>query len=195
MGERKLNFIFVPPSFGIKNPQMVTLNNVPKWWKFAKTKLKDEFKAQLSDWSLPPVDDDNPYTKADIEYTILRKNGVKIDSDNLAFPYKWLQDLLVENGYLVDDDQTRVVLNPTLLHVEGNVETSVRVEIHLKEKYIMTIDELKALIDVIKFDLEKVDTEDGSHGKPASGRVRKALGEIKNATPELRRTLVERDKQ
>ena len=141
------------------------------------------------------MDDDNPYTKADIEYTILRKNGVKIDSDNLAFPYKWLQDLLVENGYLVDDDQTRVVLNPTLLHVEGNVETSVRVEIHLKEKYIMTIADLKALIDVIKFDLEKVDTEDGSHGKPASTRIRKALGEIKNATPELRRALVERDKQ
>ncbi len=195
MEERKLNFIFTPPSFGIKKPQLATLNNVTKWWGFAQTKMKQEFKTVLTEWSLPPVEDDNPYTKAEIEYTILRKDGYKIDSDNLAFSYKWLQDLLVENGYLVDDDQVRVVLNPTLLYVEGNVETSVRVEITLKEKYIMTVNELKTKINDIKLDLTLVDTEDGSHMKTASIRVRKALGEIKNAVPELRRELVERDKQ
>ena len=195
MEERKLEFIFTPPSFGIRKPELATLNNVTKWWGFAQTKMKQEFKAVLTDWSLPTVEDDNPYLKAEIEYTILRKNGIKIDSDNLAFSYKWLQDLLVENGYMVDDDKIRVVLNPTRLRVEGNIETSVHVTIRLYERYEMTIDELKALIDVIQFDLEKVDTEDGSHGKPASMRIRKALGEIKNATPELRRALIERDKQ
>ncbi len=193
MEERKLTFVFVPPSFGIKNPQLVTLNNVTRWWKFAKTKIKDEFKAELSDWNLPLVEDDNPYTKAEIEYTILRSNGYKIDSDNLAFTYKWLQDLLVENGYLIDDDKIRVVLNPTLLHVEGAVETSVRVEITLKEKYIMTVSELKNIVHNLQLDLEKVDGE--GHMKPASARVRKALGEIKNATPELRRSLIELDKK
>ena len=193
MEERVINFTFVPPSFGIKKPQLATLNNVTKWFGFAQTKMKQEFKLVLTEWSLPPVEDDNPFTKADIEYTILRKNGYKIDSDNLAFSYKWLQDLLVENGYLVDDDQVRVVLNPTQLHVEGSVETSVRVTITLKEKFIMTVSQLKNVVAQLALDLEKVDGE--QHTKPASGRVRKALGEIKNATPELRRALVELDKK
>ena len=191
MGEHKIEFIFVPPCFGIRKPELITLNNVTKWWKFAKTKIKDEFKAELSDWSLPTWEE-NPYTAAEIEYTILRNNGFKLDSDNLAFPYKWLQDLLVENGYMVDDDKIRVVLNPTQLHVEGSVETSVRVTITLKEKYIMTVTELKALVDALKADLELVDGE--KHVKTASARVRKSLGEIKNATPELRRDLVALDK-
>jgi len=190
--EEQIDFIFVPPSFGIRKPALATLNNVSKWWGFAQTKMKQSFKAELQDWSLP-IWEENPYTEAHIEYTILRSNGFKLDSDNLAFSYKWLQDLLVENGYLVDDDKIRVVLNPTQLHVEGNVETSVRVAITLKEKYIMTVDELKALIGAIQKDLEKIDGE--GHKKPASARVRKALGEIKNATPQLRRDLIELDKK
>ena len=191
MEGHKIQFVFVPPAFGKKN-ELATLNNISRWFKFAKTKMKDQFKSELSEWSLPPWEDDNPFTKAEIEYTILRKDGKKIDSDNLAFSYKWLQDLLVENGYMVDDDKIRVVLNPTQLHVEGSVETSVRVTITLKERYIMTVPELKALITSIASDLENVGED---HVKAASARVRKALGEIKNATPQLRRDLVDLDKK
>ena len=191
MGEHKINFVFVPPSFGIRKPELVTLNNVTRWWKFAKTKIKDEFKAEISEWNLPEWDD-NPFTKAEIEYTILRKDGYKLDSDNLAFTYKWLQDVLVENCYLVDDDKIKVVLNPTQLHVEGNVETSVRVAITFMEMNIMTIEELKALVAKLAEDLIHVGDE--GHNKKASTRVRKALGEIKNATAQLRRDLVELDK-
>jgi len=191
MGGHKINFIFVPPSFGIRKPELVTLNNITRWWKFAKTKIKDEFKSEISEWNLPEWDD-NPFTKAEIEYTILRKDGYKLDSDNLAFTYKWLQDVLVENCYLIDDDKIKVVLNPTQLHVEGNVETSVRVAITLTERYIMTVEELKALIDALQKDLENVGGD--KHVKTASARVRKALGEIKNATAQLRRDLVLLDK-
>jgi len=191
MEEHKIQFVFVPPSFGIKN-ELATLNNITRWFKFAKTKMKDQFKSDLAAWSLPPWEE-NPFTKATVEYTILRNNGFKLDSDNLAFSYKWLQDLLVEMSYLVDDDKIKVVLNPTLLHVEGSVETSVRVVITFKEKYIMTVDELKALIDAIQKDLTIVDGD--VHKKSASARVRKALGEIKNAVPQLRRDLVELDKK
>jgi len=192
MEEHVIRFVFVPPSFGAKNPQLCTLNNVSKWWKFAKTKLKAEFKTDLSDWSLPPWED-NPYTKAEIEYTIRRKDGKKIDSDNLAFPYKWLQDLLVENGYMVDDDKIRVVLNPTQLHVEGSVETSVACNITLYERYDMTIDELKAKVDALQKELLNVGGD--AHIKNACARARGILGEIKNATPQLRRDLVELDKK
>ena len=191
MGEHKIDFIFVPPSFGIRKPELVTLNNVTRWWKFAKTKIKDEFKSEISEWNLPEWDD-NPFTKAEIEYTILRKDGYKLDSDNLAFTYKWLQDVLVENSYLIDDDKIRVVLNPTQLHVKGNVETSVRVTITLIERYTMTIEELKALVQKLSEDLVHVGDE--GHNKRASARVRKGLGELKNATAQLRRDLVELDK-
>jgi len=190
MEEYKTSFVFVPPSFGKKN-QLATLNNISKWWKFAQTKMKHKFKTDLSEWSIP-IWNDNPFTKAEIEYTILRKDGKKIDSDNLAFPYKWLQDLLVENGYLVDDDKIKVVLNPTELYVSGSIETSVKVKITLKERYTMTIEELKTKVKLLEEDLSKVCGE--NHVKSSSARVRKILGEIKNATPQLRRDLVKIDK-
>jgi hypothetical protein len=190
MEEQQIEFVFVPPSFGKKNPTLATLNNVSKWWKFAKTKMKDNFITELSEWSLPPWED-NPYTKAEIEYTILRKDGKKIDSDNLAFSYKWLQDLLVENQYMTDDDKIRVVLNPTRLHVEGSVETSVHVTIRLYERYVMTVDELKELVDNLQEELKSVDGD--GHVKASSLRVRKMLIDIKNATPQLRRDLLALD--
>jgi len=190
MEEHVIHFVFVPPYFGKKKSQLVTLNNISKWWNFAKTKLKAEFKTDLSDWSLPPWEN-NPYSKAEIEYTIRRKDGYKIDSDNLAFPYKWLQDLLVENGYLIDDDKIRVVLNPTQLHVEGSVETSVACSITLYERYQMTIEELSVKVNQLSSELEKVGGE--NHVKAASLRARKLLGEIKNATPQLRADLRDLD--
>ncbi len=189
--EEKISFIFTPPSFGKKN-ELCSLNNLSRWYRFAKTKIKQDFKAELGEWYLPQWED-NPYTKAEIEYTILRKDGKKLDSDNLTIIYKWLQDLLVEQGYMVDDDSIRVILNPTQLHVEGSIETSVRVAITLKRKFIMTVEELKLTVGVLQSELERVGGED--HVKTASGRVRKILGEIKNATPDLRRTLIELDKK
>ena len=191
MVDHEITFIFIPPSFGKRKPTFATLNNVTRWWGFAQTKMKQEFKTELTEWSLPPWDD-NPFTKAEIEYTILRKDGYKLDSDNFAFAYKWLQDTLVENGYLLDDDKVKVVLNPTQLHVEGSVETSVRVAITLIERYTMTIEELKAIVARLAEDLVHVGDE--GHNKRASARVRKSLGEIKNATAQLRRDLVAADK-
>ena len=191
MEEHKIEFIFVPPSFGKKN-ELATLNNVTRWLKFAQTKMKQELKTTLTEWSLPQWEE-NPFTQAEIGYTILRKDGRKIDSDNLAFSYKWLQDLLVENQYMTDDDKIRVVLNPTQLHVEGSLETSVHVTIHFKERFIMTIDTLRDKVAELQIAMQ-TQIGKGQHVKAASGRVRKILGEIKNATPQLRRDLIELDK-
>ena len=192
MVEHKIEFIFTPPTFGKKN-DLCTMNTYSRWGRFAKTKIKHEFQTLITEWCLPEWED-NPYLSAEIEYTILRRNGKNIDSDALCgFTYKILQDMLVLNSYLVDDNKVKVIMNPTLLHVEGAVETSVRVEIHLKERYIMTVTELKLLVNNLQLDLEKVDSD--QHVKTASARVRKALGEIKNATPELRRALIILDKK
>ena len=191
MEGKKIEFIFTPPTFGKKN-ELCSLNNISKWFRFAKTKLKAEFKNNLMEWSLPEWED-NPYTKAKIEYTIRRKDGRKIDSDNLVIVYKWLQDLMVEQNYMIDDDHVKVTLHPTQLHVEGEIETSVHVTIHLYERYTMTIEELKQKVQDLANDLVHVGDE--GHVKAASGRVRKVLGEIKNATAQLRRDLVEMDKK
>ncbi len=192
MDEHKIEFIFVPPTFGKKN-ELCTLNNASRWNRFAKTKIKHDFKQQITEWNLPPWEEHNPFTKAEIEYTILRKDGKKLDSDNVAYTYKWLQDILVEQNYLVDDDHVKVILNPTKLRVEGSIETSVSVKILLKEKFIMTVDELRIKLQDLGSELAKVGGD--FHNKAASGRVRKILGEIKNATPDLRRQLVDLDKK
>ena len=192
MEEQVIEFTFVPPYFGKKKPTLATLNNVTKWFGFAQTEMKEEFKTTLSDWSLPPWEE-NPYQSAEIEYRILRKNGRKIDSDNLAFSYKWLQDLLVENQYMVDDDSIKVTLHPTQLKVPGEVETSVHVKITLLRRYTMTIDELRDKVATLQIELQ-TRVGQGQHVKSASANVRKILGEIKNAVPQLRRDLVELDK-
>ena len=191
MEGKKIEFIFTHPTFGKKN-ELCSLNNLSRWSRFAKTKLKAEFKNNLMEWSLPEWED-NPYTKARIEYTIRRKDGKKLDSDNLVIIYKWLQDLMVEQNYLVDDDQVKVTLHPTQLHVEGEIETSVHVTIHLYERYTMTITELKDAVVTLHADLEKVNGV--VRNKAASMRIRKILGDIKNATPQLRRDLVILDKK
>jgi len=190
MGEHKVSFNFVPPAFGKKN-ELCTMNNHSRWGRFAKTKIKQEFQDMISEWSLPPWED-NPFTKAEMECTILRKDGKKLDSDNLAFTYKWLQDILVLNNYLVDDDHVKVTLNPTRLNVKGEVETSVHVEIRLYERFTMTIEELKAAMAKLEKELENVGGE--NHVKAASLRARKILSEMKNAIPGLRKQLLDLDK-
>jgi len=94
---------------------------------------------------------------------------------------------------MVDDDKIRVVLNPTQLYVEGSVETSVRIVIKLYERFEMTINELKTKAEQLVNELENVGED--THVKAASGRVRNLLGEIKNATPQLRRDLIALDKK
>ena len=193
MEEHKIEFIFIPPVFGKKN-QLCTTNTISRWYRFAKTKIKQEFKEQLEGWFLP-LWEDTPYLQAEIEYTILRKDGKNIDSDSFSVScFKWLRDILAENNYLVDDNLVRQIMNPTRLHVEGSVETSVHVIITLKQRFHMEVNDLKRLVSNLSEDLAKVDMEDGEHSKAASARVRKTLGEIKNAVPQLRRDLIALDK-
>jgi hypothetical protein len=192
MEEYEIEFIFTPPGFGKKN-QLCTANTIPKWYRYSKTKIKQEFQNIISEWYLPEWDD-NPYKCAELDFTILRKDGKNIDSDSFAISaYKWIRDMLVINDYLVDDDRVKQTMHPTILNVDGNVETSIKTKIKLTERYVMTIEELKVKAEELLNDLEKVGGS--NHVKASSARVRKILGEIKNATPQLRRDLIELDKK
>ena len=192
--EFDVDIVFTPAMLGLKrkSDEVASTNNLSKWWRHSKTRIKESFKNTLKEWYLPEWDD-NIYRKAEIHFTILRTNQRKMDADSLGpSTYKWAIDCLTEQGYIEDDDQCKVVLHPTLLGQKGNIETSVRMQVKLLERFEMTVEELKIKIAELAAEMEKVGGE--NHVKASSKRVRKILGEIKNATPQLRRELVDLDK-
>ena len=134
--EFDLEIVFTPAMMGYKrkSDELVSNNNLSKWWRHSKTRIKNTFQDYLKEWYLPIWEED-PYRWAEIHFTILRKNYVKMDSDALSSStYKWAIDVLTIQGYLSDDDICRVVLNPTELGVSGNIETSVKMQIKFKEQ-------------------------------------------------------------
>lgn len=176
-----------------KSDEIATTNNLSKWWRQAKTRIKNNFQDDLKEWFLPEHED-NPYRWAEIHFTILRTNDRKMDSDSLGpSTYKWAIDLLTIQGYILDDDQCRVVQHPTKLSVDGNIETSVKMQVKFFERFEMTIPELTSLVAKLNEELTLRDSD--KRTKAGSARIRGYLGEIKNATPQLRRDLVEADKK
>lgn len=189
MEEWDIDIVFAPAMLGLKrkSDEAATNNNLSRWWKQSKTRIKNQFQEDMREWYIPEHDD-NPYLWAEIHFTILRTNFKKMDSDAFgASTYKWAIDLLTTQGYLLDDDKCRVVLNPTRLGVEGTLETSIHMQVKFKERFEMTVEELKETVRILNQELERVGGED--HVKAASGRARMILGELKNATPQLRRDL------
>lgn len=187
----EIEFIFTPPTFG-KKQELCSLNNLSRWYRFQKTRIKSDFKEMLGDWFLPEWEE-NPYTKAEISYTILRKDNRKFDSDNLTIIYKMLQDFLVEQNYISDDDHVKITLNPTQLNVEGSVETSVLVNIILKDRYTMTLEDLKENSEKLNEEMQTLFSD--KRTKTGSARIRKILVDIKKATPQLNRDLIALDKR
>lgn len=80
---------------------LCTLNNVSSWIKFAKTKIKNDYKDMLKELVLP--EPERQYEAIVIEYRIVRHNKSKLDKDNVVFGLKWLADTLQELGYVEDD--------------------------------------------------------------------------------------------
>lgn len=183
--EFDIDVVFPPAMLGYKrkSDEVASTNNLSKWWKQSKTRIKENFKTIIKEWYLPEWDG-NIYRRAEVHYTILRTNYRGMDSDALGpSTYKWALDCLTEQGYITDDDQCKVVLNPTLLGQSGNVETMIRMQIKLLERQDMTVDELKEAVVILNNELERVGGTDNV--KASCNRARKLLVEIRNATPEL----------
>lgn len=190
-----LEIVFTPAMLGLKrkSDEVASTNNLSKWWKQNKTKIKDKFQDEMKAWFIPESED-NPYRWAEINFTILRTNNRKMDPDSLGpSTYKWTIDLLTELGYIVDDDRCRVILHPTELNCKGTIETSVKMQVNFYERIEMTIEELREAANKLVAELDKVGGE--NHVKAACGRVRKILVDLKNATPQLRRNLMELDEK
>ena len=194
MQEFDLEIVFTPAMLGLKrkSDEVCSTNNLSRWWKQSKTRIMNKFKADMREWFISESED-NPYRWAEIHFTILRTNGRKMDPDSLgSSTYKWTIDLLTELGYIIDDDQCRVIQNPTQLHCKGNIETSVKMQVKFHERIEMSIDELKEAADQLVADLKKVDGT--SHNKAASKRVRTLLMQLRGVAPGLCEDLIDLDK-
>ena len=131
-----LDIVFAPAMLGLvrKSDEVATTNNLSRWWKHAKTKIKDKFQEDMKGWYIPEYEGE-PSRWAEIHFTILRTNGRKMDADSLSpSTYKWAIDLLTKQGYIVDDDQCRIILHPTKLKVPGTIETSIRMQVKLMKE-------------------------------------------------------------
>jgi len=190
--EHDLDFIFVPAKigFGKDKDVLCTNNNIPLWYRYNKTKIKNTFKDHVTQWLLPEHID-NPYITAEIRFTIHRPDNRKIDADAFGVSsYKWIIDILVEQSYLIDDDKCKIILEPAVLS-HGSVETVVRMEVKFNERFNMTLEDLKENAEKLNAEMQIFFSP--SRTKAGSGRIRKILGEIKNATPGLRRDLMDTD--
>jgi len=94
-----------------------------------KTKIKNTFKENLREWYIPVAE--KKYRKATVTFQIKRDSARKIDADAFGISaYKWFIDLLVEQGYLIDDDMVRVIQEPVALNSSLN-ETQIYCKVEL----------------------------------------------------------------
>lgn len=189
-----IEFTFTPEKIGIgkHKEKLALINTMQFFYRYGFTRIKNSFKNRMKEWYVP-LYDGPPFTEAKFEYTILRHNNRNIDSDSIAGLYtKWLQDVFVEQEYLVDDNRTTVVLNPAQMNTE-HMETRIYVKITLSGEVKMDIDEMIGLIR----EADKLVTqlfEQGNYKKSDSKKLRKIMVEIKKGVPSFRQALIEEDK-
>ena len=107
--------------------QIVSLNNMSRWYRYGITRIKNDYKAILKDFFIP--DPQTEFISLRIEYEVQRHNKRRVDSMNIiAFADKWILDSFVETGWLKDDDKCYHVINPAQ-YVEGIVETQLKMKV------------------------------------------------------------------
>lgn len=124
-------FVSVNKKTRTKTQQLISLNNMSKWYRFKITEIKNEYKDLLKEFFIPePL---KKHKSLSIQYEVQRHNKRRVDSMNIvAFADKWLLDSLVETGWLSDDDNCFHTITPAAYR-EGITETQLRVIVRLAE--------------------------------------------------------------
>lgn len=99
------------------------MNNASIWMRYYQAKIKKTFKDSLKDWVIP-IHEGSPHTIGSVEFQLYRPTKRRLDADSIAFIGKWTVDLLVEQGYFVDDDNITFVYKPVIVESD-RVETEV----------------------------------------------------------------------
>ena len=120
----------VVPS-GKRKGTLITLNNFGKlhWAQIKDT--KNVFKAHLKEWFVEPKAEMVP--SLTITVTILRPNNRKFDAVNTAIAVKWIEDAMVEQGWIEDDANNTIILKPYKV-IEKLNETMLQVEVIANER-------------------------------------------------------------
>lgn len=80
---------------------LCTLNNVGRWIKWNKDKIKNDYKDHLKEFFIP--EPEREYESFTIQYRLLRDTKKTLDKDNVVFGLKWLADTMQDLGYVKDD--------------------------------------------------------------------------------------------
>ena len=113
----RLHYFLDLPKLERKGGDIIcTLNNIPKWYRYDKTKIKNTYKTFLKDYILE--EPSKCYDSLTIHYRILRHNKRKLDKDNTIFVLKWLSDSLEELGYIKDDNVVNFISYDTIYNTK-----------------------------------------------------------------------------
>jgi len=103
--------------------QLCTLNNASRWLRYGRAEIKAKYKSLLKEFFIPePEDGFRALRSITLEYSILRHNKRKIDTDNLIHNIKWISDLLQDMNWISDDDKVTLIIRPST-HIETLSET------------------------------------------------------------------------
>ena len=125
--QRILKTKFPYPKIGrgkYKN-QLLTLNNLLKCHWSLISKIKSDLKTVLREWFFAE-NPDEPYSYLVISFRILSKDKRNHDAINVAYIAKIAEDVLVDLGWVKDDNQNKIILEPSR-YEEGLSETMIEV--------------------------------------------------------------------
>lgn len=119
--------------------QVVSLNNIGKWYRYNKSKIMNEYKTILKTWHIPEVEE--KLEKAYFSFELKRHNKRVLDSDNLGFIIKWTIDAVKEEEWLLDDNKITYNVIPAIVD-RTLKETIITVRMFKKkEDYILYLQE------------------------------------------------------
>ena len=122
----KTKFPFPKIGRGSKKNQLATANNWTTIHWSLRSKIKQDLKAVLKSWFFAE-NPGEPYDYLILTFKTIAADKRKHDAINMAVPIgKIAQDVLVDLGWVKDDDKDKVILEPTV-YEEGLSETMIEV--------------------------------------------------------------------
>ena len=123
-----LSFVIPVPlvGFGKHKTNLCTNNNIHIWYRYYKTKIKNQLRDTLSNWMVPKSD--LKAKSGNIHFTLLRPNARRLDADSITLTGKMITDFIVDQGWLMDDDNLHFHYHPVVIE-RDRVETEIRVEL------------------------------------------------------------------
>jgi len=110
-----------------KSTQLLSLNVANRLNHFIKTQIKNRFKMECGLF-IPKAK--KTYDSLIIEATTIRNINKKFDAINTSLPIKWVEDVLIEKGYIKDDDKNKIIINPTKLGVKNTYKTTLNIKVY-----------------------------------------------------------------